>query len=150
MDPYDGDYEDLSGMSDCSLDSLVDMSHSRKVLQGHPIFEALTAVSCFLPEGQEPFFASPDRAVSATVTQEGEQDQHEPREVVQLQMEPFWLSGSNSSKLGECSKNSAAALQPTLMECDNGVCEVTNAHKKQGRPVLENTGEKLRKKLRVT
>ncbi|KAJ6661911.1 hypothetical protein lerEdw1_013082 [Lerista edwardsae] len=147
LDPYDGDYEDLSGTSDCSLDSLADMS---QILQGCPIFEALTAGGCFLPEGQEPFLASADRAVSATITQEGELDQHEPREVVQLQMEPFWLSGSNSSKHSECSKRSAAALQSTLMECDNGVCEGANAHKKQGRPVLENAGEKLRKKLRVT
>ncbi|XP_053152935.1 uncharacterized protein LOC128345254 isoform X3 [Hemicordylus capensis] len=151
LDPYDGDYEEISGTSDCSLDSPVDSRHSRVIFWEHPTPHALTPDDPFPPEGQEPLSASPYRAVSATVTQKDEPELQDPCEILQLPEKPSWLMGPDSSKHGRLHENTApSSADQSMLECDSGMCEDPNVNRKQGRSVLENAGEKLRKKLRVT
>ncbi|XP_061469257.1 uncharacterized protein LOC133378434 [Rhineura floridana] len=135
LDPYDGDYEEMSGNSDSSLGSL-DSSHSRTILLRHPSTEAWT------PEDQEPLSATPAR----------DQPQlYESAKVSQLTRESSWFMGPEHSKHAGISENTSSefVLQPMLIECDTRLCEDLNVNRKQGRPVLESAGEKIRKKLRV-
>ncbi|XP_054828314.1 uncharacterized protein LOC129324897 [Eublepharis macularius] len=175
LDPYDGDYEGVSGSSDCSLDSVADVCPWRGILLKHPIPEGLTVEENFL------LSASPYRAVSAAVTHEsdcmkpadnlmlmesamedngkgshsglsGEAEVYKTAEVLQLTTEPSWFTDHNPSECCGFSDNVAPAsvLWPVVRLSDKRACEDPIIKRKQGQPVLECAGEKLRKKLRAT
>ncbi|XP_077179816.1 uncharacterized protein LOC143830758 isoform X2 [Paroedura picta] len=179
LDPYDGDYEEASGTSDCSLDSLADVCPRRGIFRRPPIPEGLTVEKDFPTEQQEFLLASPYRGVPATVPHETDgmklrdnlmltetttEDEGkglpsrlpweaEPCEtVLHLTTEPSWFMQHNPSQCSRFSENAAVAsvLQPTVRMSDKRAREDPVAKRKQGQPALECAGEKLRKKLRAT
>ncbi|KAL8168942.1 UNVERIFIED_CONTAM: hypothetical protein K2H54_025592 [Gekko kuhli] len=176
LDPYDGDYEEASGTSDCSLDSLVDACPRKGIFLKHPVPEGLTVEENFSPEQ---LFASPYRGVSATVTHETdctkprdnlmltgtatEDDgkglpsrlswEAEPYEIVlQPTTEPSWFMQDIPSECSRFSENVAPASvpRPAVSLSDKRACEDAIIKRKQGQPIPESAGEKLRKKLRAT
>ncbi|XP_020649243.3 uncharacterized protein LOC110078926 isoform X1 [Pogona vitticeps] len=152
LDPYDADYEELSGESDCSLGSL-DSSHSTAILPKHPIIEPLTTGDSLNPEDLDSSSTSLFRAVSVTIAQEEEEPGlHKTAKILPLTAESSWYlrpyAPSRHSGISE-SAVSDPALQPMLMECDNELCEKPSITRKQGRSILDCTGEKIRKRLRV-
>uniref|UniRef100_A0ABM5FBK0 Uncharacterized protein isoform X2 n=1 Tax=Pogona vitticeps TaxID=103695 RepID=A0ABM5FBK0_9SAUR len=152
LDPYDADYEELSGESDCSLGSL-DSSHSTAILPKHPIIEPLTTGDSLNPEDLDSSSTSLFRAVSVTIAQEEEEPGlHKTAKILPLTAESSWyLRPYAPSRHSGISENAVSdpALQPMLMECDNELCEKPSITRKQGRSILDCTGEKIRKRLRV-
>ncbi|KAF7251763.1 Heat shock protein HSP 90-alpha, partial [Varanus komodoensis] len=146
LDPYDGDYEDISDNSDGSL-GFLDSSPSREILLQQPVTWTLEDS---LPSGGQETLSTSPRVVSLTLAQEDELELCETAKTLQLTTEPSWLIGPDLLKCSELHENTStdSALQPPLMECDNGLPEDPNINGKQCRPVLECAGEKLRKRLR--
>ncbi|KAM6461359.1 uncharacterized protein PHA67_009438 isoform 1-T1 [Liasis olivaceus] len=129
VDPYDGDYEEISGNSDCGLD----FADTALVYLSHPITE-VQAREDNPPEKQVTLSISPPKIVTS-------KNESEPLQT--SEPEPSWFAGPNSEIA-----TSEDVLQPMLTDCDYKFYEDLNINKKQRRSALE-CGEKLRKRLRV-
>ncbi|KAJ7345193.1 hypothetical protein JRQ81_001143 [Phrynocephalus forsythii] len=153
LDPYDGDYEELSGESDWSLGSL-DSSSSRAIFLKHPIMESWTTEDSLPPEDLDSCSTALFRDVSVTVAEEeGGAGLHKTTKTSKtspLTTESSWCPRPPSKHSGICeSAPSESALLPKLMDCDHHLYGKPSTTRKQGRSVLECTGEIIRKRLRV-
>ncbi|XP_003224111.2 uncharacterized protein LOC100556457 isoform X7 [Anolis carolinensis] len=142
LDPYDGDYEEVSGGSDCSLGSL-DSSHSKAIFLRRHVTEG----ECHSTEPVIPTLPG----LLKSVTQEDGPASFKTATTLQLNTEPSCFTEPPSSKKGlfQGASSDCARPQPTSMECDAGLCNEPNITRKHKRSVLESVGETLKKRLRV-
>ncbi|XP_060117127.1 uncharacterized protein LOC132588746 isoform X2 [Heteronotia binoei] len=159
LDPYEGDYEETSGTSDCSVASLADACPGKGISPKHPVPEGLTVEENFPPESLS---TSPYWGVSATHKTTKPRDNlmfmeiateddgkglssRLSREAESCTTESFCFTQHNPSVCSQFSGNKAptSVLWSTVRLSDERAHE-DPIKRKQGQPMVECAGKKLR------